>query len=313
MTKRIVAMGEILAELIAAERGRGFRQAMRFDGPYASGAPAIFIDQAARLGHPAGMIGCVGDDDFGALVLERLRADGVDVGGIAVDASYPTGTAFVRYREDEGRDFIFNIAHSAAGQMTLTEAGHALLAGCGHFHVMGSSLVSPRIIGMMKIAVGMVKRQGGAISFDPNLRGAMRDDPEISAALDFMLSQCDIFLPSGGELRLLAGADADQAAADHLLRRGVSCIVHKQGANGAIYHDKDGMIALPGHRVAEIDPTGAGDCFGATFITCRRLGYPVRQSLAYANAAGAIAVSARGPMEGNSSFAMLDDFLGAHR
>ncbi|MFM0327130.1 PfkB family carbohydrate kinase [Caballeronia glebae] len=53
-------------------------------GPYASAAPAIFIDQVAKVGSPCAMIGCVGDDDFGALNVERLRADGVDVTGIAV-------------------------------------------------------------------------------------------------------------------------------------------------------------------------------------------------------------------------------------
>jgi sugar/nucleoside kinase (ribokinase family) len=311
-------MGEILVELIAEQRGGGFRHPMRFAGPFPSGAPAIFIDQVARLGHPAGMIGCVGADDFGALNLERLRADGVDVSGIAVDPSYPTGSAFVRYREESpddqgGRDFIFNIAHSAAGQLALTDAACALLAGCGHFHVMGSSLFSRPLIEAMKQAVRMVKEQGGTISFDPNLRGAMLDDPEIRAALGFMLAQCDIFLPSGAELRLLADAATDQQAADRLLRRGVACIVLKKGAAGAVYHDKDAVIAMPGYCVTEIDPTGAGDCFGATFVTCRKQGYPVRESLAYANAAGAIAVGMQGPMEGNSGFAMLNEFRAARR
>jgi len=39
------------------------------------------------------MIGCVGDDDFGALNVERLRADGVDVSGIAVIKTATTGSA----------------------------------------------------------------------------------------------------------------------------------------------------------------------------------------------------------------------------
>ena len=312
-----MAIGEILVEIIAETRGDGFRHPMRFAGPFPSGAPAIFIDQVARLGHPAGMIGCVGADDFGTLNLDRLRADGVDVSAIAVDRSYPTGSAFVRYREDGqddqgGRDFIFNIAHSAAGRLALTKAARALLAACGHFHVMGSSLFSPPLIEAMKQAVRMVKEQGGTISFDPNLRGAMLDDAEIRAGLHFMLAQCDIFLPSGAELRLLADAATDQQAADRLLSRGVACIVLKKGSAGAIYHDKNEVIAMPGYPVTEIDPTGAGDCFGATFVTCRRLGHTVRESLAYANAAGAIAVGVRGPMEGNSNFATLDEFRAAH-
>jgi len=34
----------------------------------------------------------------------------------------------------------------------------------------------------------------------------------------------------------------------------------------------------------ELDPTGAGDCFGATFVTCRLQGRSVEESLRYANA-----------------------------
>ena len=64
-------------------------------------------------------------------------------------------------------------------------------------------------------------------------------------------------------------------------------------------------------RVREIDPTGAGDCFGATYLTCRRLGIHPGQALAYANAAGAHNVTRRGPMEGAASLSELDAFLAA--
>ena len=75
---RIMTIGEILVEIMATERGQSFRAPGPLVGPFPSGAPAIFIDQVARLGFPAGIIGCVGDDDFGWLNIERLKRDGVD-------------------------------------------------------------------------------------------------------------------------------------------------------------------------------------------------------------------------------------------
>jgi pfkB family carbohydrate kinase len=75
----VVTLGEILIEILATELGQSFRSTGTLTGPYPSGAPAIFIDQVAKLGHPCGMIGRVGDDDFGWLNVERLRRDGVDV------------------------------------------------------------------------------------------------------------------------------------------------------------------------------------------------------------------------------------------
>src|SRR2546427_11947197 len=70
----IMTMGEILVEIMAEQKGQSFRAPGPLTGPYASGAPAIFIDQVARLGHPAAIIGCVGDDDFGWLNIEIGRA-----------------------------------------------------------------------------------------------------------------------------------------------------------------------------------------------------------------------------------------------
>ena len=63
--------------------------------------------------------------------------------------------------------------------------------------------------------------------------------------------------------------------------------------------------------VEEIDPTGAGDCFGAAYLTSRRAGLPPARALLYANAAGARTVTRRGPMEGVSSRQELDRFIAA--
>ena len=126
-TGYILTMGEILVEIMAVERGQSFRRPGTLIGPYASGAPAIFIDQVAHLGSRCAMIGCVGDDDFGILNVERLRADGVDVSGIAIIKTATTGSAFVTYREDGERDFIFNIANSASGQLSVGNLREDLL------------------------------------------------------------------------------------------------------------------------------------------------------------------------------------------
>ena len=303
---KVVTIGEILVEIMAEQRGHGFREPVRLVGPFPSGAPAIFIDQVAKLGQACGIISCVGDDDFGRLNLRRLADDGVDVDAVEVVPEYATGSAFVRYRDDGGRDFAFNIKNSACGQVRLTDAASEMLAVCGHLHVSGPSLFSASIIEMTIKAAELVKSNGGTISFDPNIRKEVVGDPEVRAALAAMLACCDTFLPSGEELMLLTGASTPQAAVSEILDLGVSAIVVKNGVAGATYHDANGTMSAPGFLVEELDPTGAGDCFDATFVTCRLQGLSVQESLAYANASGARAVSIRGPMEGTSTFAELD-------
>jgi sugar/nucleoside kinase (ribokinase family) len=97
--KSILTIGEILVEIMATERGDGFLEPITLLGPFPSGAPAIFIDQAARFGQPAAIIACVGDDDFGRVNLNRFRRGGVDVSGVRIDREVATGSAFVPYQQ----------------------------------------------------------------------------------------------------------------------------------------------------------------------------------------------------------------------
>jgi sugar/nucleoside kinase (ribokinase family) len=307
--KRIVTIGEILVEIMAVERGQSLRAPGMLIGPYPSGAPAIFIDQAARLGQPAAIIGCVGDDDFGHLNIDRLRSDGADVSGIAIDPDLPTGTAFVTYAESGERHFVFNIRHSASGRIAPTPAAERLLAACDHLHVMGTSLFSPGLLAMTRLAVETVKARGGSISFDPNLRAELPHGSDVAATFDFVIDRCDLIMPSGPELFFLTGEAGERPAIAALLRRGVGAVVVKRGAGGASYHDPAAEHAVAALPVTEVDPTGAGDCFAATFVVCRLRGMAAADCLRYANASGARTVTVKGPMEGTATFAELDRLL----
>ena len=309
--KAIVTIGEILVEIMATERGEGFLEPVKLIGPFPSGAPAIFIDQAARFGQPAAMIGCVGDDDFGRVNLNRLRRDGVDVSGVRTDPEAATGSAFVRYRADGSRAFVFNIKQSASGRIELDEAARAVLDRSDHIHVMGTALFSAKIVDIVLKAAEAVKARGGALSFDPNLRPEMLSLPGLRAACEELFRRCDLFLPSGPELTLFTTAKEEKAAAAEILAGGVRAVVHKRGREGASYFDAATRLTQPGFEVEEVDPTGAGDCFGATFVSCWLRDMPPARCLAYAAASGALAVTRQGPMEGAASQTELDAFLAA--
>ena len=83
-----------------------------FEGPFASGAPAIFASVAARLGAPTALVAVVGDDPFGSLLTTRLAGDGVDVAHVRA-APEGTGCAFVAYDEAGDRTFVFHMGAAA--------------------------------------------------------------------------------------------------------------------------------------------------------------------------------------------------------
>ncbi len=307
-----VCVGEILVEIVATTVGEGFLSAQPLVGPYPSGAPAIFIDQCGRLGGNAAMIGAVGDDDFGRVNLDRLRADGVDVSAVAIDPEFPTGSAFVRYRAGGARDFVYNIATSAASRFGWRDGVEALVRRSGHIHVMGTALSMPSAGDVIGRAVEMIKARGGTLSVDPNLRKELRLDAPVERQFAELVAKADLLLPSGDELERAAGVEGEAAALRRLLELGVGEIVLKRGEDGASCFGRDGSrIDAAAFVVSEVDPTGAGDCFGGAYVACRRLGMGPEQALTYACAAGARNVTVRGPMEGAGTRAELDAFIAA--
>jgi sugar/nucleoside kinase (ribokinase family) len=193
----------------------------------------------------------------------------------------------------------------------MNPAAHAAVQFCDHLHVMGTSLFSEKIVEMTLQAIGTVRAQGGTISFDPNIRGELLDLPGLRQALRSVAQQADLFMPSGKELFLFTQADTEQEAVAEVLGWGARAVIVKRGLDGASYFDAEQSFSISALQVEEIDPTGAGDCFGATFVTFWLRGMPPRQALALANAAGALAVRRRGPMEGVSTLEQIQAFLQA--
>jgi D-tagatose-bisphosphate aldolase class II non-catalytic subunit len=306
---RVVVIGEILVEMMARDVGQTFLRPGQFMGPYASGAPAIFAEQAARTGCEVALIGTVGCDDFGTLNVERLRRSGVDVSHIRRHASLPTGSAFVTYAADGSRSFVFNIAHSAAGAITDDQVDPQLFKDCRFFHVMGSSLLSAEVVAAAQKGIELAKRAGAQVSFDPNVRKELLANPQLRDAIQAILRKTDILLPSEDDIRHLFPAMNEQQAAAQLLAAGVRMIALKRGAKGCTFFAKGKILDVPAIPSEEIDPTGAGDCFGGTFISSLAQGVPADRALVLANAAGALAVRARGPMEGSSRLIEIERYI----
>ncbi|TAV72243.1 tagatose kinase [Rhizobium leguminosarum] len=305
-----VCVGEILVEIVATTVGDGFLEAQPLVGPFASGAPAIFISQCGRLGGKAAMVGAVGDDDFGRVNTDRLKRDGVDVSTISIDPDYPTGSAFVRYRKDGSRDFVYNIATSAAARFGWSQAVGDLIHRSGHLHVMGSALSVPSARAVIDKAVDIVKARGGTLSVDPNIRKELKLDEDTERRFSKLVAAADLLLPSGEELERAAGVEGEAEAIRRLFEIGVKEMVLKRGAEGATYFGRQGdRIDAPAFVVQEVDPTGAGDCFGGAYLTCRRLGMSPQQALIYGSAAGARNVTVLGPMEGAGTRQELDAFI----
>lgn len=303
----IATVGEILVEFISHKRNCGLREISDYSGPYPSGAPAIFIDQAARMGASTQMVGGVGADGFGQCVLDRLKADNVGTQGVAINPNLSTGVAFVSYYDDGNRDFIFHMANTASDHFTVP--ADLLDPSDTFLHVSAASLGNRVMRDMILRTVRAVDAAGGKISCDPNARPELMRDAAAKSALNEVMERSTCLMASTSDVEFLFPDLSEEAAIHHLLQAKAEVIVIKRGAGGATVVGNGERFDFEGHVVKEIDPTGAGDCFGGTFIGLLSQGASLRDAGELANAAGALAVTRRGPMEGNSTPEEIATFL----
>ncbi|MBY9003271.1 MAG: sugar kinase [Candidatus Lokiarchaeota archaeon] len=308
MRPDIICLGEMLVEIMRVEKDitHGTIGAI-YKGPFPSGAPAIFIDSAARMAKTlnltTGFIGVVGNDEFGESIIKKLKYDGVDTSCIRVDQSKTTGIAFNQYNSDSSRKFIF--AAGAAGETSPEDVKEDYFSNIKALHITGSALSiseSSREACYKAIRITRKVNPKAIISFDPNLRPEMLDIKIILEISKPVLDETDILFPSGEEAEMLAGIRGEKEACLKLLEKNPKIVVLKQGKKGASIFIEDQMkeIHIPAFKVDERDPTGAGDSFGGAFIVGYLQGWSLEYVLKFANATGALKVKHFGPMSKDS-------------
>ena len=295
----IWTMGELLVEIMRPRPDMSLRVAGEFLGPYPSGAPAIFIDTVARLGHGAGMIGAVGNDDFGRCLLDRLRKDGVDCQFVSVAEGVATGVAFVTYRSDGSRQFIYHIGNAAAGAAQAPDASG--VAPARYFHVMGCSLLAGEAFRAEILrAVATFSERGAKVSFDPNLRVELLGPRGLEEVVKPVLDRCAVLQPGVDELKLLAGEATVEAAVRRLFSNPLlEVIALKRGAQGCTIFTRQRSFDLGVYAIEPVDPTGAGDAFDAGILCGLLEGRSLEECARLASAAAALNTAAFGPMEGD--------------
>ena len=298
----IITMGEIIVEIMRTTVDEPLNMTGTFRGPFPSGAPAIFIDTAARLGHTAKIIGGVGDDDFGRCVLARLSGDGVDVSDVIVNDRISTGCAFVTYFADGSRKFIFHIGNTPA--VLAPAPAREKLADAKYFHVMGCSMMADLAFGR-RIVDSMIAAndQGAKVSFDPNIRPELMKDPEAMDLVHAVMDRMNIYLPGVGELLQFAGCEkVEDAVAKYFENPNLEIIVLKDGSRGChVYTREDKVFDFGVYKAKPVDATGAGDSFDAAFLCGLIEGMSVEDATKLATAAATLNIAAFGPMEGKIS------------
>ncbi len=307
----VLTIGEALVEVMRSDIDQLLNQPGPFVGPYPSGAPFIFAVQAARLGLKTGAIGSVGEDAFGECLRNQLIADSISTEGLRQLPEQTTGIAFVAYQADGSRNYVFSLG--AGGHLHQDMLQPSLFEGLRCFHIMGSTLsISETALQVCRVALDLALEAGALISFDPNLRPELLAPEQARLSFAPFIAAADLLLPTEDELLQLTGqATAERAIATLQEQKKERIIAVTRGKDGCSVYAAGERLDVSGFAVDELDPTGAGDCFDAGLVTGLLEQLPLFEAARLANACGALAVTAKGPMAGAKTRAEVESFMAA--
>lgn len=305
----LVTIGETMVVFDSASAGP-----LRYASNYTchtGGAETTVAVGVVRQGHTAGWISSLGEDEFGMLIRRTFMGEGVDLSRVAVDPSRPTGIFF---REAVGngeyRNFYYR-KNSAASAISPEQLDEEYIASAKWLHLTGITMaVSESALETVVRAAEIAKAHGVKVCFDPNLRLKMWTIEQARSAMERIWPLVDVALPGAEEGELLFGSGEPDDIARELSGRGVGCTIVKIGADGAIGYENGEKVVSPGFKVKHVvDAFGAGDSFAAGIIAARLKGYSLAEQLRYANAIGAMAVSAPGNIEAVPTHAQVLKYL----
>ena len=110
------------------------------------------------------------------------------------------------------------------------------------------------------------------------------------------LARVDVFMPNAVEAMAYTGTTARRLEAVYALADRVPVAVVTDGADGALGIDaRTGEEArVPSLRVHEVDPTGAGDVFGAALLVGTLAEWPLEQRMTFASLCAGLALEQYG-------------------
>ena len=136
-------------------------------------------------------------------------------------------------------------------------------------------------------ALQMAVAAGALISFDPNLRPELLSAERARIAFAPFIAAADIFLPTEAELLQLTKAASEAEAIERIAASASRAQNRRHARRRRLQRvHRQRPMDLPGYSVDEVDPTGAGDCFDAAFITGVLQGKSASEAAKLANACG---------------------------
>ncbi|MFN0131286.1 MAG: ribokinase [Phycisphaerales bacterium] len=252
---------------------------------------------AARLGAEVAMIGAMGADEPGRVLLGELAAAGVATRAIRIVPDAPTGAAFITVA-DGGQNTI--VVVPGANALVTPDSARSAREVIAHADVLLLQLELP--IETMLAAVALAGDVGTPVLLNA-APGRHLPVELVSRVETLVVNEVEAGIVLG--LGRAVAADDIPLVLDRLIALGPSTAVITLGDRGAAFrHAREEPGHVPAFKVDAIDAVGAGDAFTAALavrlvehrISARIDRMAVLDAVCWGCAAGALATTTPGAM-----------------
>lgn len=261
----VVGLGELLIDFACIGSDSDGYPAM---AAHPGGAPANFLAALAKFGVNTALLGKVGNDTFGKLLIGTLKKAGIDASGIVVADDVFTTLAFVTFDSTGDRSFSFARKPGADTRLSFEEINLALVEEAKVFHFGTLSLTDEPARTATYRTVAYAKEHGKLITFDPNLRKPLWENlEEAKRQMLWGMEQADVVKISDEEVEFLFGLGVQEGAKYILDTFGVKLVFVTCGADGCFFMNAVASGHVPSlSGIHVVDTTGAGDIFGGSAV-----------------------------------------------
>jgi len=258
---------------------------------------------AARLGGSVSLVGRVGLDAWGQVLLESLQANQVATDGVVKDSENHTGLAFITVAQDGENQII--LAAGANGVADSRNLEH-LRSFLPNTEILLLQLEIP--LEQVIEAAQLAQDAGVTVILDPA--------PVPTHFPPDLYGVVDILTPNRGEASQMLGMSIESiAAAKQAVRQfkdlGVRIPLITLGEEGVVWLSDhvDEPQHSPAFPVKAIDTTAAGDAFNGALAVALFQSMSLDEGILWGMAAGALAVQRRGAQPSLPNRAELEAFL----
>jgi sugar/nucleoside kinase (ribokinase family) len=267
------------------------------------GCAANVAVDLVKLGVPAAVAGCVGDDVFGRVVADMLRERNVDVSALRVRPGQTTSQTLIVNVVGQDRRFIHTFGANAD-----FSPDDVPLEGCEVLY-LGGYFVMDRVRPDSLARLFAQARQKGV----KTVLDVVTPGPgEYLPRLELVLPHTDVFLPNDHEGQLITGQADAVAQAEKFRAMGAGTAIITMGARGCVLVGDGARLRAEAYRMPFVDGTGGGDAFAAGYIAGLLRGWGPEECLRIGSAVGASCVRAIGTTTGVFTKDECEAFLKAN-